>query len=402
MSLGKYWDQALAGIAETDLRGEDEEALEAVANGGSIDQEKWANMVPSVLERLEHIVYNLFPMPKYPAAPAQQFSQDLSELGDANTSGLESSNKENAAPSDSQTGPESSASTERVPDSQLPSDALPPPLALLLSSIRSAIQMFFVEKPPHTIQRFAELILHPKAHYRTLPAYLRAVDRVVAVTSAADVFPFYTPNSTNVESNGLVHPANSAGTYLTPDYAHGGLGSDESLGGALLTPIPWLTNATFDSEGGNAVEPSNSRSCIPSRETAEPSGAATATTVVEGDDVLHTVTSPSAETSDDVPHARGPAIVGVEDLGLQDGRGIEMDLVEQSGMLDGASNARPSEGVTTDAASKDEPTNTPDKDGDIVLDDGKSGEDAKAEVPQASEAAEANVEAPPVEAEQKA
>ncbi|KAJ5217275.1 hypothetical protein N7468_010283 [Penicillium chermesinum] len=316
-------------------------------------------------------------MPKYPAAPAQQFSQDLSELGDANTSGLESSNKENAAPSDSQTGPESSASTERVPDSQLPSDALPPPLALLLSSIRSAIQMFFVEKPPHTIQRFAELILHPKAHYRTLPAYLRAVDRVVAVTSAADVFPFYTPNSTNVESNGLVHPANSAGTYLTPDYAHGGLGSDESLGGALLTPIPWLTNATFDSEGGNAVEP-------------------------KGDDVLHTVTSPSAETSDDVPHARGPAIVGVEDLGLQDGRGIEMDLVEQSGMLDGASNARPSEGVTTDAASKDEPTNTPDKDGDIVLDDGKSGEDAKAEVPQASEAAEANVEAPPVEAEQKA
>lgn len=82
---------------------------------------------------------------------------------------------------------------------------------------------------------------------------MRAVDRVVSVTSGADVFPFNAPVTTSPQPNGLVHPANSAGAYLTPDYTHG-LGSDESLGGALLTPIPWLTNASFEDEDANALE----------------------------------------------------------------------------------------------------------------------------------------------------
>jgi len=145
-----------------------------------------------------------------------------------------------------------------VPDSQPQSstqsnNSLPPPLALLLSSIESAVRFLFVDKPPHTIQRLAELILRPTAHYRTLPAYLRAVDRVVSVTSGADVFPFSTPaNATsNAQQNGLVHPINNASTYLPPDYT--GLGSDESLGGALLTPIPWLATASFEAEDVTAL-----------------------------------------------------------------------------------------------------------------------------------------------------
>lgn len=197
-------------------------------------------------------------MPKLPPG-SQPFSQPPTST-DTSMGPPESSNKENAAPQDTRTSPAADAAatspsaTERVPDSQPQSseqsnDTLPPPLALLLTSIRSAIHAFFVDKPPHTIQRFAELILRPTAHYRTLPAYLRAVDRVVSVTSGADIFPFNTPASNDL-SNGLLHPTNSAGTYLTPDYAHG-LGSDESLGGALLTPIPWLTNASFeDAEAG--------------------------------------------------------------------------------------------------------------------------------------------------------
>lgn len=72
------------------------------------------------------------------------------------------------------------------------------------------------------------------------------------MTSGADIFPFNTPANTD-HSNGLLHPTNSAGTYLTPDYAHG-LGSDESLGGALLTPIPWLSNASFDGGDSSAME----------------------------------------------------------------------------------------------------------------------------------------------------
>ena len=177
----------------------------------------------------------------------------------------ESSNKENTAPEDPQdlhqpdATPGSPPSSERVPDSQpqpsspQPNDALPPPLALLLKSIRSSIQSFFVAKPPHTIQRLAELILRPTAHYKTLPAYLRAVDRVVSVTSGADVFPFSAPPSAIGQPNGLVHPTNSAGAYLTPDYTSG-LGSDESLGGALLTPIPWLTNASLEGVDSGIVD----------------------------------------------------------------------------------------------------------------------------------------------------
>jgi len=171
----------------------------------------------------------------------------------------ESSNKENAAPADleipSQGAQPGSQSTERVPDSQpqpsgASTDSLPPQLVLLLNAIRSSIQSFFTEKPPHTIQRLAELVLYPTKHYKTLPAYLRAVDRVTSVTSSADIFPFQAPPAENSQSNGLVHPGNSSGVYITPDYVQG-LGSDESLGGALLTPITWLNNASFDGEDAN-------------------------------------------------------------------------------------------------------------------------------------------------------
>lgn len=32
------------------------------------------------------------------------------------------------------------------------------------------------------------------------------------------------------------------------------LGSDESLGGALLTPIPWLSNASLEDTGSDALD----------------------------------------------------------------------------------------------------------------------------------------------------
>jgi hypothetical protein len=205
-------------------------------------------------------------MPKVPPGSYDhQPFQQPSQTSETTTVPPESSNKENTAPEDPQT-PQAPAGSpppsERVPDSQPQSstqsnNSLPPPLALLLSSVESAVQSYFLNKPPHTIQRFAELILRPTAHYRTLPAYLRAVDRVVSVTSGADVFPFGTPaNATpSVQPNGLVHPTNSAGTCLAPDYATG-LGSDESLGGALLTPIPWLNNASFEGEDVTALDES--------------------------------------------------------------------------------------------------------------------------------------------------
>lgn len=203
-------------------------------------------------------MYNMFPMPRMrPEQIGQQTSTNhASDLQETNHTAPESSNKENAAPADP---PGSPRSSERVPDSQpqpsgtSPDDQLPPPLVLLLRAIRSSITSFFEEKPPHTIQRLAELILEPTKHYKTLPAYLRAVDRVVSVTSSADIFPFNTSSPANDQSNGLVHPGNSSGVYLAPDYAHG-LGSDESLGGALLTPIPWLNGSSFEGEDTNILD----------------------------------------------------------------------------------------------------------------------------------------------------
>ncbi|KAJ5089417.1 Protein phosphatase 4 core regulatory subunit R2 [Penicillium argentinense] len=380
-------------VDEANMVAIDEEALRAVADGGSMDLEKWAAMTGPLLERLNHIVFEVFPMPKVPAQPFDRpsYPQSTSQQTDANTAPLESSHKENVAPGDPQTTSQSQetadslASTERVPDSQTQSSShdngsLPPQLALLLNSIRSSIQAHFMQKPPHTIQRFAELILHPTAHYRTLPAYLRAVDRVISVTSSADIFPFTTPANTSSQSNGFVQPSNSAGTYLTPDYANS-LGSDESLGGALLTPIPWLTAGSYGAESVAGLEDEDP---VPApaedMDTGVPDAADPAATQAEGEECTGTTTSPPADSSDEVPHARGPPVVGVEDLGLQDGKGVEMTLEEQNqdAGIDETSTAQPQASASTSIG---EPkasgeTTTTDRDGDIVPEDTKPKREA--------------------------
>lgn len=182
-----------------------------------------------------------------------------SQLQDSNSI-PSSSNKENNFP-ELQTSPRPTATSamttpplsERVPDSQPQSfsgptnGTLPSPLASLLDSIKSTLRSLFASKPPHTIQRLAELVLYPNAHYRTLPAYLRAVDRVVSVTSSAEIFPLQVQASTS-QPNGVTNGGGSSGLLF--DHAPG---SDESLGGALLTPIPWLNAASFEEESGEPV-----------------------------------------------------------------------------------------------------------------------------------------------------
>ena len=78
--------------------------------------------------------------------------------------------------------------------------------------------------------------------------------------------------------------------------------------------------------------------------------------------------SSPADTSDEIPHARGPPVVGVEDMGLQDGKGVEMNLGEDEkpDLLAGDGNQDTNQPV--DEISKDnaEP-GVADKDGDIVL-----------------------------------
>ncbi|CAL5874587.1 uncharacterized protein PFLUO_LOCUS8884 [Penicillium psychrofluorescens] len=225
------------------------------------------------------------------------------------------------------------------------------------------------------MQRLAELILRPTAHYRTLPAYLRALDRVVSVTSSADVFPFQTQTSTAGQPNGIV-PSGAAGTYLPTD----AFGGDDSLGGALLTPIPWLTNASFESEDGSALEDAAGEAI-----TAQPPDAdivGTTGAAEHDDSAAAVVSSPPPDQSDEVPHARGPQILGIEDMGLQDGKGVEMNLGDQGASEDsqGTDGANDSALSATEAQTTSDSA-TADKDGDIVLDDSKpkEGEESKTE-----------------------
>lgn len=98
----------------------------------------------------------------------------------------------------------------------------------------------------------------------------------------------------------------------------------------------------------------------------------------------------SSPQPDEVPHARGPSVVGVEDLGLQDGKGVEMTLSssnpDQEGNDEAEASSNPSR-ETLEAKTSD----NGDADGDIVLDDVSAPKDnatAKTETDGGSEAPE--------------
>ena len=77
----------------------------------------------------------------------------------------------------------------------------------------------------------------------------------------------------------------------------------------------------------------------------------------------------SPEPSDEVPHARGPILLGVEDMGLQDGKGVEMSLET------GDAPDVPATTATPEAEELAKTDSTADQDGDIVLEDTKPKEE---------------------------
>ncbi|KAE8387872.1 hypothetical protein BDV23DRAFT_119505 [Aspergillus alliaceus] len=367
----------------------DEETLETVANGGLMDVEKWPGMVEPLIERLEYIVYNVFPMPQVPPEPTpitqQQSPSNLttSFLQEPNSI-PSSSNKENANPAGAQASAQSTepsipppSSSEPIPNSQPQSSAiptLPTPVQLLLDSSRSSLRSLFNTKPPHTIQRLAELIIRPNRHYKTLPAYLRAVDRVVSVTSTADVFPLQMHAGTD-KTNGILNGVESG-----PMFSDHALGSDESLGGALLTPIPWLSSVTSpEAEGetgallsgdhGTMSETPAQQQSFQETTTAEDAALPTSSAVENG--AMEDTSPQQTDTSEEVPHARGPRTLGIEDMGLQDGKGVEMTLESEGGIND------PTEqnGQPQNDGGQDPSKENADGDGDITLDDAKNASD---------------------------
>ncbi|KAK0882247.1 hypothetical protein LTR87_003995 [Friedmanniomyces endolithicus] len=247
--------------------------LEEAARDGSIDITEWPRVLENVLQKLHDIVHTGFPIPSLPhptpflptidpevvASTPPPATREHDDLPDADDNGAppnsQSSTKENDEPTDIAARRTVARGLEvnhahqpaRPPHSIEPeAGTLPPDLLSSYQSSTRVLERDFSHSPPYTIQRLAELVLYPKKHYRFLPAYLRALDRTVSVTSPHSEFPL--PSLTATVDGGFL--ANGDGGSITE---REGLGSDESLGGALLTPIPWLRNSVNNATTGSGV-----------------------------------------------------------------------------------------------------------------------------------------------------
>lgn len=204
--------------------------------------------------------------------PSSTADSETGAIGGSHTNSAASSqenNKENDAPpeqepqTDEPTSDPATETSQPAVVAELEPGALPPQITAMLDEITGVLTETFSTYPPHTIQRLAELVLEPRRHYRSLPAYLHAVDRVVHVTSGNNIYPLApaVPDMSHMNINGLVdgHDSNGAGEGSSTSgqaiWASSNNGapidSDEALGGALLTPIPWLTRRPPTADGGS-------------------------------------------------------------------------------------------------------------------------------------------------------
>ncbi|PNS17389.1 Serine/threonine-protein phosphatase 4 regulatory subunit 2 [Sphaceloma murrayae] len=374
-----------------------QELLEVAARDGSLDISEWPRVLENVLQRLHDIVYTGFPFPSTPtntglstaehvdnnvlgaspvAAPSP--SQRATQSEDAPdldiSSQLSNTNKENAVPEETREKAEAlmgpPPSRTGVVSSQDDSGLLAPypDLAASYKSSIGILKTTFANSPPYTVQRLAELVLEPRRYFRFLPSFLNALDRIVSVSSSTNSFPLLQQVPA---TNGIFSPNGE-------DEKANGISGDEGLGGALLTPIPWLrnTNSADDimtrhpegelhSEGTETIEGPNGAghietvsvtvngiSSIPQSTATTATGddaelsteqalreqgavtqgelirqeqeagvvpVAQATArrhVVPGGEAMASVED---EESEEGPHARGPEEIGISDLGPQEG-----------------------------------------------------------------------------------
>ncbi|KAF1835679.1 hypothetical protein BDW02DRAFT_646647 [Decorospora gaudefroyi] len=210
-----------------------EAILQKAADDGSLDSAEWPKTLQYILHRLDEI------LSEFPKLPTDSNSNPTASTtthlpSRPSTSNAISSQESHAT--DKENAPPATPPRPPVPTFAAPSESqtMPQEITNFYSSIRTTLSTNFPKDPPHTIQRLAELILEPKRRYRYLPPYLRALDRVISVSSPLTIFPL--PQAVLPTAGGLLN-----GTSSTMSTS-ASLGSDESLGGALLTPISWLQN----------------------------------------------------------------------------------------------------------------------------------------------------------------
>ncbi|GAB0132481.1 hypothetical protein EsDP_00000915 [Epichloe bromicola] len=230
------------------------ESLHKIAAGGEIDEATWLDLRADFIARLDKLIYwsqkiarNDFPIPKLPPPPPAPTieSRLLSPLPSSplEQSSSQEAKKENAPPEQADEEPRHLAPGE-----------LPKQLDDMLADIKKHLDTF-ESHAPHTIQRLMELLLRPKAHYKALAPYLHALDRVVRVTSETNTYPLppAVPDMSSMELNGDDARDAAAANVSWSNPTVAALGTDEALGGALLTPIPWLTRRSPEDNDGEAT-----------------------------------------------------------------------------------------------------------------------------------------------------
>ncbi|PKS08253.1 hypothetical protein jhhlp_005196 [Lomentospora prolificans] len=286
-------------------------------------------------------------MPPLPSSPLER----PNSLVDANKENadplVEPPSQETLTSAPSTAPPADPDSSQDAPDSSKPA-TLPPQIQEMMDDIIASLRAFPTH-PPHTIQRIAELILEPNRHYRALTSYLHALDRVVRVTSPSNRYPL--PLPTVSFANGAADQVSWANT------TQANLGTDEALGGALLTPIPWLsrqddspsdqssqsraelrTESTETIEGPNGMGSIETVSISVNGIPSAGAGAAGLRGITQGEllrqeqraGIIPTnqlvsrdsssggaeeASEDLAEDEEETPHVRGPNEIGPSDLG---------------------------------------------------------------------------------------
>jgi len=212
----------------------------------------------------------------------------------------------------------------------------------MIASIKETLTTTFSTTPPHTVQRLAELFQKPNEHYRSLPKFLRAVQRVISVSSTTDQFPL--PSTVEHPTTGMLNA----------------LGSDESLGGALLTPISWLRNdaVSTDSESDTKMNGVSQGELLRQEQELGIQGSSS-TLDGEHDDKQQV-------------HAQGPPKLGPEDLGPQP-PGVVFPDLDDAPALEPETQAKQDEMMDTpmtgDEGATEAPQDAPENEDKMDVDD---------------------------------
>lgn len=264
----------------------DDMLIDGIIRDGKVELESWPSLLSCFLERIDEIAHRSFPAALVSPPSSLSNNIDKHSSDDEKQSTDQSITSTNhgpgAQPMDTADQPPQPA---YIPDTS--DRTLSPDIVIMIASIKETLNTTFSTAPPHTAQRLAELIQKPNEHYRSLPKFLRAVQRVISVSSTTVQFPL--PSAVEHPTTGMLNA----------------LGSDESLGGALLTPISWLRNdaVSTDSE-------------FDTKMNGVPQGELLRQEQELG--IQSSSSTPDGEHDDKQQvHAQGPSKLGPEDLGPQ-------------------------------------------------------------------------------------